>query len=43
MKGLVNVRTFLSLGVVAVQMVMIANNVWNLPLRQISNILTVFS
>jgi hypothetical protein len=43
MKGLANVKTFLSLGVLAVQMAMIANNVWNLPLRQISNILTVFS
>lgn len=38
-----NVRTFLCLGVLAVQIAMIVNNTWGLPLRQISNILTVFS
>lgn len=42
-QGLANVRTFLSLGVLAVQMAMIINNIWHLPFRQISNILTVFS
>lgn len=41
-QGLADVRTFLSLGVLAVQIAMIVNNVWGLPLRQISNILTVF-
>ena len=41
-RGLANVRTFLSLGVLAVQVAMIVNNIWHLPLRQISNILTVF-
>jgi len=40
---LANVRTFLSLGVLAVQISMLVNNIWNLPLRQISNILSVFS
>jgi hypothetical protein len=43
LQGLANVRTFLSLGVLAVQIAMIVNNVWGLPLRQISHILTVFS
>lgn len=38
-----NVHTFLCLGVLAVQIAMIVNNIWDLPLRQISNILTVFS
>lgn len=42
-QGLANVRTFLSLGVLAVQITMIVNNIWHLPLRQISNTLTVFS
>lgn len=41
-RGLANVRTFLSLGVLAVQVAMIVNNIWRLPFRQISNILTVF-
>jgi hypothetical protein len=43
LQGLANVRTFFSLGVLAVQIAMIVNNVWGLPLRQISHILTVFS
>jgi hypothetical protein len=43
LQGLTNVRTFLSLGVLAVQIAMIVNNIWGLPLRQISQILTVFS
>lgn len=42
-QGLAKVRTFLSLGVLAVQIAMIVNNVWGLPLRQIAQILTVFS
>jgi hypothetical protein len=43
LQGLANVRTFLSLGVLAVQIAMIVNNAWGLPLRQIAHILTVFS
>jgi hypothetical protein len=43
LQGLANVRTFLSLEVLAVQIAMIVNNVWGLPLRQISHFLTVFS
>ena len=43
LQGLANVRTFLSLGVLAVQIAMIVNNMWGLPLRQIAHILTVFS
>lgn len=42
-RGMANVRTFLSLGVLAVQITMLINNIWRLPLRQISNTLTVFS
>jgi hypothetical protein len=42
-QGLAKVRTFLSLGVLAVQIAMIVNNVWGLPLRQIAQILTMFS
>jgi hypothetical protein len=42
-QGLANVRTFLALGVLAVQISMIVNNIWHLPIRQISNLLTVFS
>ena len=42
-KGLANVRSFLALGVLAVQISMIINNIWHLPIRQISNTLTVFS
>jgi hypothetical protein len=38
-----NVRPFLALGVLAVQIAMIVNNVHGLPLRQISNLLTAFS
>jgi hypothetical protein len=37
------VRTFLCLGVLAVQIAMIVNNAFGLPLRQISNLLTAFS
>jgi hypothetical protein len=35
---LVNVRTCLALGVLTIQIAMIANSIWNLPLRSISNI-----
>ena len=42
-RGLANVRSFLALGVLAVQIAMIANNIWRLPPRQISNFLTVFN
>ena len=40
---LANVRSFLCLGVLAVQIAMIVNNPFGLPLRQISNLLTAFS
>lgn len=42
-RGVANVRTSLSLSVLAVQITLIVNNIWRLPLRQISNTLTVFS
>jgi hypothetical protein len=42
-QGLTNVRTFLALGVLVVQISMIVNNIWHLPIRQISNTLTVFN
>lgn len=42
-QGLANVSTFLALGVLAVQIAMIINNIWGLPPRQISHFLTVFS
>jgi len=42
-QGLAKVRTFLCLGVLAVQMAMIANNVHHHPFRQISNILPAWS
>jgi hypothetical protein len=38
-----NVRSFLCLGVLAVQIAMIVNNAFGLPLRQISNLQTAFS
>lgn len=43
LQHLVNVRSFLCLGVLAVQIAMIVNNAFDLPLRQISNISTAFS
>lgn len=43
LQHLANVRTFLCLGVLAVQIAMIINNAFGLPLRQISNLLTAFS
>ena len=43
LQRLPSVRTFLCLGVLAVQIAMIVNNAFGLPLRQISNLLTAFS
>jgi len=43
LQRLTNVRSFLCLGVLAVQIAMIVNNAFGLPLRQISNFLTAFS
>jgi hypothetical protein len=40
---LVNVRTCLALGVLSIQIAMIANNIWNLPFRSISHIRVCFS
>jgi len=43
LQHLVNVRSFLCLGVLAVQIAMIVNHAFDLPLRQISNFITAFS
>lgn len=43
LQHLANVQTFLCLGALAVQIAMIVNNIFNLPPRQISNLLTAFS
>lgn len=43
LQSLLNVRTFLSLGVLSMQIAMIVNNIWQLPPRQISNLLSVFN
>jgi len=43
LQRLTNVQTFLCLGALAVQIAMIVNNAFGLPLRQISNLLTAFS
>lgn len=43
LQHLANVRSFLCLGVLAVQIAMIVNNTFGLPLRQISNLLSAFS
>jgi hypothetical protein len=43
LQGLEKVRPFLALGVLAVQVAMIVNNVRGLPFRQISSLLTAFS
>ena len=43
LQWLVKVRTFLCLGVLAVQIAMIINNVFSLPLRQISSFLSALS
>ncbi len=42
-KGLANVRTFLTLGVLTVQIAMIANSIWGLPLRDVSHMTAVFT
>jgi hypothetical protein len=42
-KGIANVRTCLALGVLMVQIAMIVNNVWGLPLHNISHMLSVFT
>jgi len=42
LQPLANVRSFLCLGVLAVQIAMLVNNIFGLPLRQISNLLTAF-
>jgi hypothetical protein len=43
LQRLPNVRSFLCLGVLAVQIAMIANSVFGLPLRQISILITAFA
>jgi hypothetical protein len=43
LQRLVNVRTCLALGVLTIQIAIIANNIWNLPLRSISHIQVCFS
>ena len=43
LQSLEKVRPFLTLGVLAVQVAMIVNNVFDLPSRQISSLLTAFS
>ena len=40
---LANVRTCLALAVLTLQIAMIANSIWGLPLHEISYILTVFT
>jgi DDE family transposase len=42
-QGIENVRTHLGLGVLSLQIAMIANNIWNLPFRTISHIKGVFA
>jgi len=42
-KGLSNVRTCLTLGVLTVQIAMIANGIWGLPLHDISHMAAVFT
>ena len=43
LQGLAQVRPYLALAVLALQIAMIVNNAFGLPLRQISNFLTAFS
>jgi hypothetical protein len=43
LKGLANVRTLLSLGVLTVQIAMIANSIWGLPLCNVSHMASVFT
>ena len=42
-KGLANVRTCLTLGVLTLQIAMIANSIWGLPLHDISHMAAVFT
>jgi len=42
-KGLANVRSLLSLAVLTVQIAMIANSIWGLPLHNISHMAAVFT
>lgn len=42
-QGIENVRTHLGLGVLSLQIAMIANQIWNLPFRTISHIKGVFA
>jgi len=42
-KGLANVRSLLTLGTLTVQIVMLVNNIWGLPLREISHMAAVFT
>jgi hypothetical protein len=42
-KGLTNVRTFLALGMLTVQITMITNSIWGLPLHDISHMAAVFT
>jgi len=37
------VRTYLALGTLLLQVAMIANSIWGLPLRNISTIMTAFT
>ena len=39
--GKANVTTFLALGVVALQMAMVINSIWGLPLRKVTHIITL--
>ena len=41
--GLACVDTFLSLGVLAVQIAMLVNTIWEYPVREVSHILAAFS
>ncbi len=43
LQGLRNVRTCLALGTLTVQIAMLVNSLWGLPLRNISNIQSVFT
>ena len=40
---LINVRTCLALGILTIQIAMIANSIWNMPIRSISHIGVAFS
>jgi hypothetical protein len=42
-QGIENVRTHLGLGVLSLQIAVIANHIWNLPFRTISHIKGAFA